>query len=239
MSAAILALIPFLRSYGFIFNQTISADTSNYNLRAAAVAAGWDQVAPLYAVVTINSGIVVSATTTAQYAFDTGAVFPAGSTLALINNGYVIGMGGAGGLGANYGDRTGQPGGPALRAQAAISITNGGTLGGGGGGGGGGSTAAGGGGGRTGRTDSLGGTFGGGNGSFTVGGDGRSGGSGGTTGPGGAGTAGTAAGGGGGWGASGGTGSNGAAAAGAGGAAVIGNSNITWVSTGTRYGAIT
>ena len=44
--------------------------------------------------------------------------------------------------------------------------------------------------------------------------------------------------GGGGWGAAGGKGAA-SATPGAGGAAVVGNSYITWVNTGTRYGAIT
>ena len=90
-------------SAGFVFAPTISADTSNYNLRAAALAAGWDGVVPLNATVTIASGVVVSADSTAQYAFDTGAAPPVGSTLTLINSGYILGMGGTGGGGGDGG----------------------------------------------------------------------------------------------------------------------------------------
>ena len=66
---------------GFVFTPTISADTSNYNLRAQAVAAGWDQTLPLLADITVASGVVVSANNTSAYAFDTGSSFPAGSSL--------------------------------------------------------------------------------------------------------------------------------------------------------------
>lgn len=219
---------------GFVFVDVITSDVTNYNLRARAVAAGWDQVVPLVATTTVNSGIVLSADSTGQYAFDTGVTFPAGTTLALINNGFVIGMGGAGG--ASY--TAGSNGGPALRAQYAIGIdAAGGVIGGGGGGGGG--NKGGGGGGRSGRTDAAGGVgMGNGtSGTFSSGGSGgSSGGAGGTTDPGGDGS-GVSGGGGGGWGASGGT--TGSYAGGTGGAAVVGNSYITWINTGTRYGSIT
>lgn len=219
---------------GFVFVDVITSDVTNYNLRARAVAAGWDQVVPLVATTTVNSGIVLSADSTGQYAFDTGVTFPAGTTLALINNGFVIGMGGAGG--AAY--TAGSNGGPALRAQYAIGIdAAGGVIGGGGGGGGG--SKGGGGGGRSGRTDAAGGvgTGNGTSGTFSSGGSGGGGGgAGGTTDPGGAGS-GVGGGGGGGWGASGGT--AGYYAGGTGGAAVVGNSYITWINTGTRYGSIT
>ena len=218
----------------FVFRQTISSDATNYVLRNAAITAGWDGIVPLDAEVTVSSGIVLSADSTGQYAFDTGVTFPAGTTLALINNGFVIGMGGAGG--ASY--TAGSNGGPALRAQYAIGIdAAGGVIGGGGGGGGG--NKGGGGGGRSGRTDAAGGvgTGNGTSGTFSSGGSGgSSGGAGGTTGPGGAGS-GVSGGGGGGWGASGGT--TGIYAGGTGGAAVVGNSYITWINTGTRYGRIT
>ena len=215
----------------FVFRQTISSDATNYVLRNAAITAGWDGIVPLDAEVTVASGIVLSANSTSLYGFDTGSGFPAGTTLKLIMPGYVCGMGGAGG--ASY--TAGSNGGPALRAQYAISIdAAGGVIGGGGGGGG---SKGGGGGGRSGRTDAAGGTGvpAGESGTFSSGGSGgHGGGAGGTTGPGGDHVRG---GGGGGWGASGGT--AGSDAGGTGGAAVVGNSYITWINTGTRYGAIT
>lgn len=240
MSAALMALVPFLRGYGFVFTQTISADTSNYNLRTAALAAGWDGAAPLFATVTINSGIVVSATSTGGYAFDTGLGYPAGSTLALVCAGYICGMGGAGGAGSSPSGVAGLPGGPALRAQYPISIdATGGTIAGGGGGGGGYfgtnyylgfSEGNGGSGGRTGRAPSSGGSaypYKGKAGSFSAAGlrnynpsypDGY-GGRGGN------------------WGSAGEASSSGKAG-GTAGAAVVGNANITWINTGKRYGPI-
>lgn len=214
----------------FVFDDVIASDMTNYNLRARAVAAGWNQVEPLIATTTVNSGIVLSANATNAYGFDTGVTFPAGTTLTLVLAGYICGMGGAGNSGA---------GGPALRAQHPITVNAaGGVIAGGGGGGAAGNSAGGfarggGGGGRSGRVDAPGG----------AGAGGASAGNPGTfAGPGSGGTPNNGAGGGA-WGAAGGntfnTPSNYWTYGGAGGAAVVGNANITWVNTGTRYGAIT
>lgn len=220
----------------FVWRPTINSDATNYNLKAQALAAGWDGVVPLDAIVTVSSGIVLSANSTSQYGFDTGSGFPVGTTLKLVMHGYVCGMGGAGSSASS----AGSDGGPALLAQHAITIDALGGVTAGGGGGGSGGGFGGGGGGRSGRTNSAGGTGypAGGAGTFSSGGDGggSGGGAGGTTGAGGNGVAGTSGGGGGGWGAKGG---NASAYGGAGGAAVVGNSYITWINTGTRYGAIT
>lgn len=229
----------------FVFAPTISADVSNYNLRAEAIAAGWNGTSPLTATVTIASGVVVSANNTSAYAFDTGSSFPNGTTVALVNNGYVIGMGGAGGnegyntLSPNEPGYAGYPGGPALRAQAPISVTNNGVIGGGGGGGGGGCydgfyPAYAGSGGRTGRTNSNAGTISapGNPGTFAAAGAGKpedarywAGGAGGD------------------WGLAGATGGGRSGGVffvgGAGGAAVVGNASITWLATGTRMGPLT
>jgi hypothetical protein len=134
---------------GFTFSYVIAADTTNFNLRSAALAAGWDGVAVLRASVTINAGIYVGSTSPATPAFDTGTPFPAGSLLSLVNNGFVVGKGGnAGNGGANslFGliqtQTSGDPGGPALSVQHPLTVINNGTIGGGGGGGGGGGYAA-------------------------------------------------------------------------------------------------
>jgi hypothetical protein len=238
----------------FVFNDVIAVNRLNYNLRAAAVAAGWNQIAPLNATVTVNSGVVVGSASTATPGFDTGQTFPAGSILALVNAGYIVGRGGngaritgAGSRNASYPEMPGDPGGLALRAQFAISISNSGTIGGGGGGGGGGgannpavsSGTAGGGGGGAGSDPGYmneGGPFGGGGpgvsqGTLTTGSIGSSSGDGGDGGKGGnlgqAGAQGSS----GNWHAGG--------SGGAPGAAVSGNSIINWVATGTRLGAIT
>ncbi|KWA84285.1 hypothetical protein WL29_23295 [Burkholderia ubonensis] len=115
----------------FDFNPTISSSTTNYNLRTAAQAAGWDGVRPLRASVTINSGVYVGSPSTGSYAFDTGSGFPAGTTLKLTNSGTVVGQGGDGG---SYGAGGGS-GGPAMHIQYPITVANYGTIAGGGGGG--------------------------------------------------------------------------------------------------------
>ena len=96
--------------------------------------------------VVINTGIDISSSSTSIAAFSTGA-FPAGSNIRLINNGNIIGKGGAGGQGgsitgpglATVGD-VGFPAGDAMDLSLDIIIDNtlGSIFGGGGGGGGGG-----------------------------------------------------------------------------------------------------
>jgi hypothetical protein len=220
----------------FVFTPTIAASTTNYNLKAAAIAAGWNQVNPLYAIVTINSGVYVYATATNVYAFDTGVTFPAGTTLAIINNGLITGRGGNGGAGgyaANGG--AGAQGGPALRAQFALTVTNNGTIGAGGGGGGGA------GGYYDGKSHYQGGGGGGGR-VLAAGGAGANNGGTATLTAAGAGGPNYGAGGNGGeLGAAGGTGAS-PYYAGAGGGAthayITGNGNVTWNVTGTRLGTV-
>ena len=112
------------KSSSFVFNQTISSDTTNYNLKSAAIAAGWDQTKPLVATVTINAGVYVYSTSTGSYAFDTGSSFYAGSTLALINNGIILGRGGDGGNGGleTTPGTAGGAGGPAFIARYATCL---------------------------------------------------------------------------------------------------------------------
>ena len=242
------------------FSFTISSNQTNANLRTLAVNAGWDQSAPVVA--TINSGIFISSNSTATPALTINGSFPGG--VSLINNGTIAGMGGAGGNGGGsdfaLAGSAGSAGGLALSATVGVAIDNQGTIAGGGGGGGGGqgrgagSFRYGGGGGGGGRSsaaaNSSGGALGSGDNSFGgVGGQGT---------VSGAGAGGVAVnnvgtpvqtgngGNGGDWGSSGATGGlavNGGRAGpysgGSGGAAVSGNSNITWVATGTRLGAIT
>lgn len=248
---------------------TISANTSNYTLNTAKVTgyvAGSTDVT-----LTINSGVIVSSSSTGSYAFIVDTSWAAGDTVTIVNNGIILGRGGNGGNGSNSGTGgTGSGGGPALLVQRATSINNANRIAGGGGGGGGGGPvtanntfeccpACGGGGGG-----GIGGS-GAGSGAGQPGGctflPGASSGSGGTltgAGGGGAGSAngpitGGTGGAGGGYGASGSTGGNGTGGpvgennqctnrsgggGGAGGAAVAGNSNITWIATGTRNGGI-
>jgi hypothetical protein len=232
------------------FSFTISSNYSSpQNLRSLALAAGWNGSDPVLA----TNTAIISSDTTGTAALTINGSFPGG--VILINNGTVVGMGGAGGAGGGQssGAVSGSAGGTALSVSVAVSINNtSGTFAGGGGGGGGGSAGGsggvlggggGGGGGRTGLTNSAAG----------AGGSARE--------PGGAGSAGTysAAGGGGnrarsqgGNGGSGGdwgsVGVNGVlgtdpfhqnfGVGGAAGNAITGNSNITWIATGTRLGPI-
>lgn len=237
----------------FVFNKTISVNTLNYNLKQDAIAAGWDQVMPLEANITVASGVYIGSSSTDLPAFDTNSAFPNGSLLTLVNNGYILGKGGLGGRADNYGSLPGYYGGPGFRSQYTITVTNNGTIGGGGGGGGGGAGGAPGASGYVGGTgagcsSTSGGSL---NGENTYGANGGAPGVDGTIGGhlysyGGPGTTG---GGGGGLGASGGQGGphyNGAnpnevitgSSGGSGGPAVVGMSNIIWNVTGTRYGAL-
>lgn len=234
------------------FAFTISSNQTNANLATLATNAGWNGSSKVVA--TIDSGIYISSNSTGTPALTVNGSFAGG--VDLINNGTIVGMGGNGGNGRHYngsGLTAGSAGGTALSVSSAITITNNGTIAGGGGGGGGGNKSSqyfagggGGGGGRSSLTNSSGGSGGpSASGSQSYGG-----------GTGGAGTISAAGGGGGGgrywefyagywygtaggaggdWGAS---GSSSAAGGGAGGGAVSGNTNITWVSTGTRYGGI-
>jgi len=123
---------------GYTFTDTISVNKLNYNLATAATAAGWNGTDALLATVTINSGIYVYSNSTGTAAFASGAI-PADSTLALINNGHIMGMGGAGAC-YNNTNVAGTAGGQAMNIDAdlAMTITNGsGHIYGGGGGGGG------------------------------------------------------------------------------------------------------
>lgn len=133
------------------FSFTLSGNLTDVNLRTAALAAGWNEVAAVTC--TIPAGTVINAT--GNYALTINGSFPNGVTL--VNNGLIVGRGGNGGegghargdfgtgpnLGIAYGGVAGSPGGHALLAQVPVTVINNGTIaGGGGGGGGGGSTIA-------------------------------------------------------------------------------------------------
>ena len=248
---------------GFKYVANITTATANYVLSDAANTAGWNGIIPIDATITIDSSQFVYATSTSAAAF---RITPSGtlaggsvSRVRLINNGVISGKGGYGGPGSSGGEN----GGPGLSADGLgypIDVNNLGTVAGGGGGGGGGTSGtgtdggegtasygAGGGGGGAGYSGGAGGGGSGGNypggtggtGSWNAGGGGGGGGSGNgvSAGPGGSG------------GSAGNNGSNGSGGSnlsnangpwggGAGGSASINSSNITWVNTGSRLGAI-
>ena len=126
---------------------TIAANVANYDLAAALGttlgAAISTLTVPIYCYVTINTGVYVSASTTADVAFYTGVGWPASSYIQITNNGYIIGKGGNGGAGGTSGGAgsAGGGGGYGLIISWPTTIYNasGYIYGGGGGGGGGGS----------------------------------------------------------------------------------------------------
>ncbi len=209
-----------------VFNFTLTANDTDYNLNTDLVARGWDGVKPVGVTCTIDTGVEIESTSTSTPGFEVDAL-PEDSVVTIINNGLIDGKGGAGG-GAQS---AGAPGGTALDVAHAITFdnTNGEINGGGGGGGGGGNATghssdgkscvvacnAGGGAGGAGYGPGAAGSGSGGSccGSCDV----RCGGSG---------SAG---------------GDKGAVGGGSGGAAgnsVVGDSNITWTATGIRNGPI-
>ena len=247
------------------FAFTISSNQTNANLRTLAVNAGWNQTSKVVA--TISGGVYISSNSTGTPALTVNGSFPGG--VELVNNGFIVGMGGAGGTGSGSqgGGSAGSSGGLSLSVSVAASINNAGTIAGGGGGGGGGEGAgangpygteyAGGGGGGGGRSsaaaNSSGGAAGGRSGGFN---NASAGGSGTVSSAGGGGTGsfdssnrwGGNGGSGGGWGTAGSNGGSrvygssnslgGPYSGGSAGGAVSGNSNITWLATGTRLGGI-
>ena len=251
---------------GFTYNVAYASSTTNYNLYASAVTAGWNKSDPLDATVVVRSGVYMYSTSTGTYAFDSAGAagttgsYPAGSLLRIHNFGVISGQGGPGGPGT-YGTpgNAGTAAGPAFLVSCPIYVNNTGTIGGGGGGGGGGrgdagtdggeGTASYGGGGGGGGAGYSGGSGGGGQGGMSYNGSPGAGGSwnaGGGGGGGGGGPAGSAGPGGAGGtsGNAGATGGNSFASGsggpgGAAGACISGNSSITWGQIGTRYGAIT
>ena len=93
----------------------------------------------------IASGVIISSTLTSVPAFSTGTGWPTGVTINIVNNGKIIGRGGAGGNGGGIpADNSpldgvdGGNGGDAMEFLYDVNITNNHEIGGGGGGGGGG-----------------------------------------------------------------------------------------------------
>jgi len=133
-------------SKSYIFYGTISTNQKELNLATWASANGWPGIFP--AVITINSGVYIWSDNTAVAALTTGT-FPRG--LTIINNGYIMGKGGAGGEGNSGPPSAGFNGGHAVSVSTGVYLimNMAGTTSyiGGGGGGGGGSSWGGGGGG--------------------------------------------------------------------------------------------
>jgi hypothetical protein len=128
----------------FGFSETISVNTNNYNVKTAAMSAGWNEISPLIATITVDGGVVVGSTSVSTAALDSGTTFPVGSSITIVNNGTIKGKGGdgtacrwvsasSGYWAANGG---GEAGGTAIKTTITTTVTNNGVVAGGGGGGG-------------------------------------------------------------------------------------------------------
>lgn len=124
---------------------TIAANVADYNLAAAlgtTLGAAISTLSvPIYAYVTINSGVYCQGSTTGSYGFNVGTGWPGSSYVQITNNGYITGKGGNGGAGGltNAAGSAGGSGGTAILLGNNTTIYNaGGYIQGGGGGGGGG-----------------------------------------------------------------------------------------------------
>ena len=127
----ILANTPQRSRFMPVYSYTYSTNKTDANFNTELQTVGWDGSTKGEFTIIVNSGVTLS------NGADTGN-FPAGSTLALVNNGSIKGVGGAAGA-ANF---AGSAGGDELTlGDTDITITNGsGEIHGGGGGGGGGRT---------------------------------------------------------------------------------------------------
>ena len=116
------------------FTDIVGANIADYNVSTRALAAGWDGQTPLQADITLLAGFYMYSTNTSTPGFNYDSL-PAGTLVNLVNNGNILGMGGAGG---RYW-RSGENGGPAIVLNSLpLYVTNTGNIAGGGGGGAGG-----------------------------------------------------------------------------------------------------
>lgn len=130
---------------GYIpFSLTISSNTSNYVLDTSKVAGYVPGRTRL--TLTVASGVQISSASAAAPAFRVDSSWQTGDIIEIVNNGSIGGAGGAGGAGSNpqgsYGGgpnppSSGQAGGAGFAASFPVRLANNGTIAGGGGGGGG------------------------------------------------------------------------------------------------------
>lgn len=120
----------------YVFNQVITTNIANYNLKSAAIAAWWNQVTPLSATITLSGSAYIYSSSTTTPAFDTGNGFPVWTQLVLINYWFIVGkwwnwwywaMGWYCNLSSWWANATNWW--PALSASTSLSITNNGTIG--------------------------------------------------------------------------------------------------------------
>jgi hypothetical protein len=129
-----LAADGYGKSNRAVLSYIFSSNTTQTTINPAAVAgyiAGKTDLT-----ITVNSGVYVYSTNTSVAGL-TISGFSAGDTIALVNNGYIIGRGGNGATGtSNNSQNSGLSGGPALSISYNVTITNNSYIAGGGGGGG-------------------------------------------------------------------------------------------------------
>jgi hypothetical protein len=77
------------------FVDTISSNITNYNLRNAAIASGWDGNSKLNAIVTVSSGASITGTGNNTSAAFVISNIPTLSLVTIQNNGTIVGAGGA------------------------------------------------------------------------------------------------------------------------------------------------
>lgn len=116
-----------------VANQTISSNTTNYNLFAAL----GGPPGPIEVTVTINAGVVVSSNNPSLAAFSTVGLHPDSVITVVLGAGAkILGRGGDGGTFISGGTGIGQDGTHGIELGCPIILNNGGTIRGGGGGGG-------------------------------------------------------------------------------------------------------
>ena len=104
------------------FTATLSSNTANANLRTVAVAQGWDENSPLS--FAVASGVYAYSTSTSNAGLIVSGSYPNG--LIITNSGYIIGMGGGGGMPQGPlntpSQGNGGGGGPALSFTSGIRV---------------------------------------------------------------------------------------------------------------------
>jgi hypothetical protein len=114
------------------FNITISTNQTNLNLRTYALSNGWNGTQPAF--ITIGTGVYIISDTVNTPALTTGS-FPNG--LTIINNGFVVGLGGSGYRNTIGASTAGGNGSNAINLDSNVTIENNSYIAAGGGGGGG------------------------------------------------------------------------------------------------------
>ena len=118
------------------YTYTLTSSTQGeWDMRAAAIADGWDGSLQLFVI--IDSGVYVWSDNTSTPAMLIAGSFPNGLTVTV--NGFIIGKGGESAVRAGVYTQLGQAGGPAIECNSncSINIGSSGWIGGGGGSGGG------------------------------------------------------------------------------------------------------